>query len=176
MENTHHPKEKNECFQNLQNTSTIHTDKNRSWKQNFRVFDWRRWKSTFATHWKEGETVELLGFDFLDSNGNHTSCPIVARREVDGSYVYCETSHSLQTLLVLSKPHANWTLPGQFDCVPNTCLRSFGHPSGCVGPIVQNDDLNCRSQLGESRYLPEFWLCCACLFLPQSMCWEGLLT
>lgn len=63
----------------------------------------------------------------------------------------------------------SWAFPGWFNHVVNTLAPAIlGLPLAVLVWLSWNDVSNCRSQLGLSCCLSEFWLYCACLFQPQS--------
>lgn len=99
----------------------------------------------------------------------------VAKRQAGESHVYCEAKQgtvprlcwplyivAFRTILKQDPCSAQLSITETiWLCAEHFCLRPFGPPYGCVGPIFRSDDLNCRSQLKESCCLLEFWLCCA---------------
>lgn len=93
-----------------------------------------------------------------NNNGNLEPCVIYIILQLEGKRV---------VQAFIAQPNKSQSLvPSRFDPVPNTCFRSFGLPSGCVGPIVLRNDLKCRYQLGESCCPFEFWPCYPRLLLP----------
>lgn len=66
-------------------------------------------------------------------------------------------ARSCKILVLISRP-----FPGRFAVYG---LRSSGSLSAGVGPIVLNNNMNCRFQVEKAYYLPEFWLCFDCLLI-----------
>lgn len=68
-----------------------------------------------------------------------------ARRNLAGPCILFFSRPQPREIYVLT----SWTFADRFDRVADRCFRSFGPPSDCVDLIVWNNNLNCRSQVGE---------------------------